>query len=111
MLREVTDVNFEAEVLKSDLPVLVDFWAPWCGPCHMITPVVQEVAEETQGRLKVCKCNVDMANATAGEYGIMSIPTLMVFKEGNVVEQMVGVVSREHLMSKIREHAEPLDAR
>jgi thioredoxin 1 len=107
---EVTDTNFESEVLKSDLPVLVDFRAPWCGPCHMVAPVVHEVAEETQGRAKACKCNVDQANSTAAAYGIMSIPTLLVFKSGRVVEQMVGVVPKEQLISKINEHAEPADA-
>jgi thioredoxin 1 len=110
MLEEVTDANFEAEVVKSDLPVLVDFWAPWCAPCHMVAPVVQEVAEETQGRLKVCKCNVDQANSTAAQYGIMAIPTLLVFKGGKAVEQMVGIVPKEQLISKVREHIEPAEA-
>ncbi len=110
MVAEVTDANFEMEVLKSDLPVLVDFWAPWCGPCQMVAPIVHEFADETEGTLKVCKCNVDEANSTAASYGIMGIPSLLVFKNGEVMEQMMGVVSKDQLMSKIKEHIGPVAA-
>ena len=108
MLVEVTDADFEVEVLKSDLPVLVDFWAPWCGPCQMVAPAVHEIAGETDGRLKVCKCNVDEANETAAKYGIRGIPSLLVFKNGEVVEQMTGVVPSDELMSKIEKHIDPV---
>ena len=86
----VNNQNFDQEVLKSEVPVLVDFWAPWCGPCRMIAPHVDAIAAELAGKLKVVKLNTDEAADIAGRYGIMSIPTLMVFKGGQVVEQMVG---------------------
>jgi len=97
----VTDKDFEAEVLKSDLPVLVDFWADWCGPCKVIGPIVDEVAEELQGKLKVVKVNVDDAQELAGNYQVMSIPTLLVFKGGETVEQIVGAVPKDQLLEKI----------
>jgi thioredoxin 1 len=96
-----TGENFENEVLKSELPVLVDFWAEWCGPCRMVGPVVEELAEELQGKLKVVKVNVDQAQDVAGRYKIMSIPTMILFKDGEVVEQIVGAVSKGHLAQKI----------
>jgi len=98
---EVTGKNFETEVLKSDLPVLVDFWAEWCGPCKVIGPVVSEIAEELSGKLKVAKVNVDDAQDLAGKYQIMSIPTLLLFKKGEAVEQIVGAVGKEQLLEKI----------
>ena len=98
---EVTDKNFEAEVLKSDLPVLVDFWAEWCGPCKVIGPIVSEIAEELSGKLKVAKVNVDDAQDLAGTYKIMSIPTLLLFKGGEAVEQIVGAVPKDQLLEKI----------
>ena len=98
---EVTDKNFEAEVLKSDLPVLVDFWAEWCGPCKVIGPIVSEIAEELSGKLKVAKVNVDDAKDLAGNFNIMSIPTLLLFKEGEVVEQIVGAVPKDQILAKI----------
>jgi len=101
---KLTDENFEEEVLKSDLPVLVDFWAPWCGPCNMVAPVVKEIAGEYEGKLKVCKLNVDEASAVASKYGIMSIPTLMVFKGGEIAEQIIGAVPKEHIEEKIKSH-------
>lgn len=93
-----TDQNFESEVLKSDIPVLVDFWAPWCGPCRIQGPIVEELAEELQGTsFKIGKLNVDENPQTGQTYGIMSIPTLMVFKGGTVDKQMVGVQQKETL--------------
>ena len=93
--------DFEEEVLKSDLPVLVDFWAEWCGPCKMVSPIVDEIAEELQGKLKVVKVNVDDAQGLAGNYQVMSIPTLLLFKKGEVVEQIVGAVAKDQLSEKI----------
>ena len=101
---EVTDVNFKEEVLESKLPCLVDFWAQWCAPCHMVTPVVEEIAKEYQGRLKVSKVNVDQASNTAANYKIMSIPTLAVFKNGKVVDRVVGVLSKAELEALIKPH-------
>ncbi len=97
----VTDKNFEAEVLKSSLPVLVDFWAEWCGPCRMISPVVEELANELKGKLKVAKVNVDESQELAAQFNIMSIPTLLIFKKGEPVEQMVGAMSKDNLLAKI----------
>ena len=80
MVSEIKDQNFEEEILKSELPVLVDFWAPWCGPCHMVSPVVEKLSDSYSGKFKFCKVNIDEAQITASKYGIMSIPTLMFFK-------------------------------
>ena len=93
----LSENNFEEEVIKSDQPVLVDFWAEWCGPCKMLGPVIEEIADGYSGRAKVGKVNVDQNQALAGKYGIRSIPTLMVFKDGNVVEQVVGVQSKQKI--------------
>jgi thioredoxin 1 len=87
---EITDSNFEEEVLKSDRPVLLDFWAVWCAPCRMIAPVVDEIADTYGSRIKVGKVNVDDQSKTPNEYGIRSIPTLMIFKDGKVAEQIIG---------------------
>ena len=100
----VNDANFEQEVLKSDIPVLVDFWAEWCSPCLMVAPVVEEIAKEYQGKLKVCKLNVDEGQATASEYGIMSIPTLAIFKDGKIADKVIGALPKEELVSKIKPH-------
>ena len=97
----VTDKNFEAEVLKSNLPVLVDFWAEWCGPCQIISPIVEEIAKDLNGKLKVAKVNVDESQELAAQFNIMSIPTLLLFKEGQPVEQMVGAMSKDNLLAKI----------
>jgi len=87
---EVNDDNFEQIVLKSETPVLVDFWAAWCGPCRMVAPIVEELAEEYEGRVKVAKVDVDRNQKTASQYGIMSIPTLLIFKNGAPVSNIVG---------------------
>lgn len=101
---QVNDANFQSEVLKSDKPVLVDFWAIWCAPCKMIAPFVEELAQEYDGKLKVAKVDVDANPQTAMQYGIRSIPTLMVFKGGAVVEQIVGAVPKRHLVEKVTPH-------
>ena len=86
----VTDTSFEEEVLKSDLPVLVDFWAPWCGPCRMVAPIVEELADEYDGKVKFVKLDTDDNVDTASKYGIRSIPTLLLFNGGNLVDQVIG---------------------
>ena len=99
---QVNDGNFKQEVLESDMPVLVDFWAEWCGPCKMVAPTVEEIAKQYQGKLKVCKVNVDEAPKSAANYGIMSIPTLSIFKNGQVMEQVTGAVPKSDLEKKFK---------
>ncbi|MEA1900654.1 MAG: thioredoxin [Thermodesulfobacteriota bacterium] len=94
---EIDDGIFDAEVLKSDKPVLIDFWAPWCGPCMAISPLVEQLAGEFGDKIKFVKCNVDDNPISPGKYGIRSIPTLMFFKDGNVVEQVIGIVAKSKL--------------
>jgi thioredoxin 1 len=101
---EITDANFSKEVLESQVPVLIDFWAVWCGPCRMIAPVVEEIASEYDGKLKVGKMDVDNNSQTPLTYGIRSIPTLMVFKGGKVVEQIVGAMPKKNLLDKLTPH-------
>ena len=98
----VTSENFNEEVINSDLPVLVDFWAEWCGPCRMIGPVIEEISKDLQGTLKVAKVNVDEAQDIAGQYRIMSIPTMLLFKGGEIVTQVVGAMFKEQLLAKIK---------
>ena len=93
----LTEENFEKEILQSDKPVLVDFWAPWCGPCKMLGPVIEELAQELSGRAKVAKVNVDEQAKLAAEYGIVSIPTLIVFKNGKVTNKSVGVQAKDDI--------------
>lgn len=97
----VTDQNFKKEVLEAEIPVFVDFWAPWCGPCQMIGPVISEIAKELEGKVKVCKLNVDENSKIAGEYGIMSIPTMKLFKNGKIIEELVGMQPKEIISEKI----------
>jgi len=102
LLVEGTDSNFDTEVLKSDLPVLVDFWAPWCGPCRMVGPIVEQLATELQGKLKVVKVNTDENQSVAVRYGIRSIPTLGIFKDGKVVDSVIGAVPKQYLHDKVQ---------
>jgi thioredoxin 1 len=97
----ITSENFEAEVLKSEIPVLVDFWAEWCGPCRMLAPSVDAIAEEYAGKIKVYKLDVDAEPGIAAKYGIMGIPTLIVFKNGEVAEQIVGLMPKQQIEQKI----------
>ena len=100
----LSDASFKKEVLESDIPVLVDFWANWCGPCKMIAPAIEELAKEYSGKIKVGKLDVDENSKTATHYGIMSIPTLIFFNKGKVMHQLVGVVTKAELKRKIEEH-------
>jgi thioredoxin 1 len=101
LIIHVSDETFDQEVLKSELPVLVDFWAEWCGPCKMLAPIVDEIAKEYEGRLKVCKLDIDANPLTAPKYGIRGIPTLMLFKNGDVAATKVGAISKAQLSAFI----------
>jgi len=101
---EITDANFESEVLKSDKPVLVDFWAAWCGPCRALAPTVDAVAEQYQGRVKVGKLDVDANGATSSQFNVRGIPTLLLFKGGQVKEQIVGAVGKDVITRALEKH-------
>ena len=98
---EVTDTNFQAEVIESDVPVLVDFWAPWCGPCRMVAPVVEEIAQEKGEALKVVKLNIDENQDTAMQFNVLSIPTLMLFRDGQVAKTVVGAYPKRKLEAEL----------
>jgi len=100
----VTNETFESEVLKSDVPVLVDFWAAWCGPCRAVAPIVEAVAKAFDGRLKAVKVNVDENRELAGKYGIQSIPTLFIFKGGQIADSIIGYVSEKELRKRLESH-------
>jgi len=104
---ETTDQNFRTDVLEADLPVLVDFWAPWCGPCRAVAPVLEQLQDELTGRLKIVKVNVDENNEIAGALGVRSIPTLVVFKEGKAVEGAVGALSKQQMLELLEPHLDP----
>jgi len=100
-LKEFTDANFEAEVLQSSEPVLVDFWAPWCGPCRMLTPTIEELSEEHAGKVKIGKLNTDDNQETAAGYAVTSIPTVILFKDGEIVDKVVGAPQKAHFDTMI----------
>ncbi|MGD8516271.1 MAG: thioredoxin [Anaerolineae bacterium] len=101
---EVTDKTFDKVVLQASVPTIVDFWAVWCGPCKMIAPILEEISDEYEGKLQVVKLDVDHNNQTAMNYGVMSIPTLLLFNEGEAVERIIGFQPKEKLLSKITPH-------
>lgn len=101
---QVSDATFESEVLKASTPVLVDFWATWCGPCRMVAPVVEEIARDYDGKLKVVKLDVDENGGTAAQFGIQSIPTLLLFKDGKAVQRIVGYRPKDRLLKDIQPH-------
>ena len=100
----LTNGNFESEVKKSGTPILVDFWAEWCGPCRMVAPVLEKLADELDGKVRVGKVNVDDESGLAGRYGIQSIPTLLLFKDGKVVDQYIGAATRDALVKMLQKH-------
>jgi thioredoxin 1 len=104
MAKAITQREWQAEVLNSPVPVLVDFWAVWCGPCRLIAPIVEELARQYEGKLKVYKVDVDQEQSLAMQYGIMSIPTLLLFKNGQVVEQIVGALPKGAIEQRIAKH-------
>lgn len=106
MVKELTDTGFHQEVDKSDVPYLVDFWAIWCGPCSMVSPIMEEISHEFDGRVKVGKVNVDNEIKTANEYGIQNIPTIIIFKQGKEAERILGAVPKDHIVKKLEKYLE-----
>jgi thioredoxin 1 len=104
---ELTDANFDQEVIKSDIPVLVDFWAVWCGPCKMIAPLVEELAGEYQGKVKIGKLDVDNNPQVSMTYGIRSIPTLLIFRDGKIADQIIGAVPKQAIAQKLDAQLQP----
>ena len=104
LIKHISDASFDEDVLKSTLPVLVDYWAEWCGPCKMIAPVLEDVAVEFAGKVKICKLNIDDNQATPPKYGVRGIPTLMLFKNGNVEATKVGALSKSQLVAFLESH-------
>jgi thioredoxin 1 len=100
----ITDDTFEAEVVQSAVLAIVDFWAPWCAPCHMIAPILEEIAEEYDGQLKVAKLDVDQNPKVATQFGVMSIPTMILFKDGEAVERLIGYMPKGRLLEKVTSH-------
>ena len=100
----LTNGNFESEVKNAGTPILVDFWAEWCGPCRMVAPVLEQIADEMQGKVRIGKVNVDEESSLAGRYGIQSIPTLLLFRDGRVVDQYIGATSRDVLVKMLQKH-------
>ncbi|MEE0944194.1 MAG: thioredoxin [Clostridia bacterium] len=104
MVIELTKANFEQEVMKSDVPVVVDFWASWCGPCRMVSPIIDSIAEEYGDRIKVCKVNVDAEGVLASEFAVVSIPTILIIKDGKIAERSVGAKSFDEFCDMIDAH-------
>jgi len=106
MVKELTDTGFHQEVDKSDVPYLVDFWAIWCGPCSMVSSVMEEISQEFDGKVNVGKVNVDNEIKTANEYGIQNIPTMIIFKQGEEAERILGAVPKDHIVKKLKKYLE-----